>query len=228
MGLFSRKIPPAMPARRGPDIAIPDPYTHAPAMVPNATAEVPVTPGTYAEHVHAQGLDAGTAVQPQSYAYQTALRKPTYWHGFGRDVPNGPNWDLMDEYRRLYATRPPEPQSEHVPAGWNTDYLAQPAHPGTAHNPDPQRPQFSQSTWREVARYDQNWGRRLTGIHFSMASNIRAYPIGGLSPFQRYRNTFRLEPPPVDLRMTDLPSETIQTVSSQDVTSKRSPFRKLV
>lgn len=43
-----------------------------------------------------------------------------------------------------------------------------------------------------------------TGRHFSMASNRRAYPINGMQPQTRLRNTFRLEPVARDAENTDL------------------------
>lgn len=231
MGLFSRKAAVQAPVDLGPDMAVPDPHTRVQPINPNPTSGgYPATPNTYAVHPEPPGPDAGTAVQPQNLAYQTALRAPTYWRGFGRDVTAGPNpnWDLMDDFQRQWATRTAQPSAQDTGlSGYNTDYMPAHAHPGTSHNPDPERPQTTQSTYRETARYDQNWERRLTGRHFSMASNIRTYPIGGLTPTHRLRNTFRLEPPPVDARWTDLPPETVQTVSSQNITSKRTPFRTL-
>lgn len=45
----------------------------------------------------------------------------------------------------------------------------------------------------------------LNGSHFSMASNRRTYPIGGMAPARRFRNTFRLSPPPQDAGNVDMP-----------------------
>jgi hypothetical protein len=225
MSLFKKKAKEQIPAVRGPSAMVPDPYTHPQPIVPNETVGgFAVTPGTYALHENPAKQDAGTAVQPQNLAYQTSLRRPTYWPGMGRLQ----TWDLNDDYQRQRATQIPQTHSQSVAgSGYNTDYAPLPARPGTSHNPDPRRPQKSLSTWSETARYDQNWARKLTGRHFSMASNIRAYPIGGQTPIHRARNTFRLEPPPIDAHWTDLPSSMIQDVPSQDVSSKRNPFRRL-
>lgn len=46
----------------------------------------------------------------------------------------------------------------------------------------------------------------LNGFHFSMADIHRSYPIKGMRPAQRLRNTFRLEPPPRDAQSMDIPA----------------------
>lgn len=46
----------------------------------------------------------------------------------------------------------------------------------------------------------------LNGLHFSMASNRRAYPINGMRPRQNFRNTWRTEPLPRDAFLGDLPA----------------------
>jgi hypothetical protein len=227
MALFNRKPKEEqMPAVKGPSIEVPDPHTQPQPIVPNENVGgyVPV-PYSYAHTEVTSGvLGAGTAVQPQNLAYQKELRRPTYWPGMQRLQ----SWDLNDDYQRQRATQVPQSHSQDTASsGYNTDFAAAPAHPGTSHNPDPQREQKSLSTWSELARYDQNWARQLTGRHFSMASNVRAYPIGGQQPIHRLRNTFRLEPPPNDAHWTDLPPETIQSVPNQDITSRRTPFRRL-
>lgn len=51
--------------------------------------------------------------------------------------------------------------------------------------------------------------RRLNGLHFSMADHRRNYPILGMAPPMSRRNTYRLEPPPWDTDIVDLPPETL-------------------
>lgn len=47
--------------------------------------------------------------------------------------------------------------------------------------------------------------RNLNGMHFSMAQMHRSYPILGMEPAHRFRNTYRIEPPSRDSMNTDLP-----------------------
>ena len=54
----------------------------------------------------------------------------------------------------------------------------------------------------------QQWGaRELNGNRFSMASNVRAYQVGGMQPAKERnrRNTYRVEPAPWDENIVDLP-----------------------
>lgn len=53
--------------------------------------------------------------------------------------------------------------------------------------------------------YDQTIARRLNGEHFSMADHRRTYPILGMQPPTRKRNTFRADPPPWDTDLVDMP-----------------------
>lgn len=47
---------------------------------------------------------------------------------------------------------------------------------------------------------------RLTGLHASMADMQRTYPVGGMNAPHRFRNTYRLEPPPRDALNMDVPA----------------------
>lgn len=218
MALFGRKKKTeSVPIRRGAEMAVPDPHTYPSPTVPHAQdGGFTVTPGTYAVHQNLDTQDAGTAVQPQDLSAQRAIRKPTYWRG--QPMP----WLEMDETKELYTTRQYQEQGHRAPT-----FADMPGKPGTSPNPMPTRQQGTQSTYRAESPYDQRWARKLTGRHFSMASNIRAYPIGGQQPFHRLRNTWRMEPPPIDARMTDLPPDTVQSVENQNTVSRRVPFRRL-
>jgi hypothetical protein len=75
--------------------------------------------------------------------------------------------------------------------------------------PQPQRPRLIQTTFRQLSdsvqrfgAHNQQNGPRVTA---SMAAHRRAYDIGGMTPVIGRRNTYRLEPPPVDMNRTDLP-----------------------
>lgn len=96
----------------------------------------------------------------------------------------------------------------------------------------PIRPQRSQSTFRTVNPFDWQFTRRLDGRHFSMASHIRTYRIGGMKPVTSRRNTYRLLPPPRDMAHTNLPaSGTAFNVSDMDTrgvsVEGRSPMARL-
>lgn len=219
MGLFKRNSQPSVPVVRGPSMVVPDPHTHRAAIVPNpVSGGFPESSGTYIVHQNTDTQDAGTVSKPENLSYQKDIRKPTYWRG----TPENFARRMFDE-QWLYTTRQSQVQ-ETVAFG------AVPGKPGSSPMPAPERPQYTQSTSREVARFDWRWAKQLTGRHFSMASNIRAYPIGGMQPVHRSRNTFRLEPPQIDARMVDYPPEYdngVQTVQSQDMTSRRVPLRRL-
>lgn len=61
------------------------------------------------------------------------------------------------------------------------------------------------SIYRFFRPYDQRWEKSLSGDHFSMASHMRNYPIEGMEPRPEHRNTFRVEPPPRDTTIVDVP-----------------------
>jgi hypothetical protein len=76
--------------------------------------------------------------------------------------------------------------------------------------PQPKRRRLIQSTFRQTADSVQRFGahNQQNGprVNSSMATQRRTYSIGGMTPVIGRRNTYRLEPPPVDLNRTDLPS----------------------
>lgn len=76
--------------------------------------------------------------------------------------------------------------------------------------PTPIRPRLVPFGFRELAKSVQRFGahnqRNGPDVTFSMASQKRTYSIGGMTPVMRRRNTYRLEPPPIDVNTTDLPS----------------------
>jgi len=72
------------------------------------------------------------------------------------------------------------------------------------------RPEFT--VWRptnwEFQRQYQGLGQTtLNGSHFSMASNIRTYPVGGMQSAKERgrRNTYRINPDPHDETYVDMP-----------------------
>lgn len=52
----------------------------------------------------------------------------------------------------------------------------------------------------------QGFARRLNGIHFSMADHRRTYPVLGMEPLRRARNTYRIDPVPWDEQIVDIPT----------------------
>lgn len=74
--------------------------------------------------------------------------------------------------------------------------------------------------------FDQKVARRNTGDHFSMASNKRTYEIFGMAPVTKRRNTFRIDPPPHDIDIVDMPAVDMtppnQVYTSPDVPRGRS------
>lgn len=66
----------------------------------------------------------------------------------------------------------------------------------------------SPSNWRFYAMPDGLFRskRNLNGMHFSMAQMHRSYPILGMEPAHRFRNTYRIEPPSRDAMNTDMPT----------------------
>jgi len=65
----------------------------------------------------------------------------------------------------------------------------------------------SPSNYRFERPFDQNFERRFNGVHFSMASNRRTYPVNGMQPQRNFRNTFRLEPVSRDIENVDLATQ---------------------
>lgn len=59
--------------------------------------------------------------------------------------------------------------------------------------------------------FDQTPARHLNGQHFSMADHRRQYPILGMQPVVRRRNTFRTEPAPWDTDLVDMPATMADT-----------------
>lgn len=77
--------------------------------------------------------------------------------------------------------------------------------PYQANPPKPRRIRWIPTGFRELARSVEGSADHMNGTHFSMADNVRTYPIGGMLPVVARRNTFRLEPPPIDINQTDYP-----------------------
>lgn len=88
----------------------------------------------------------------------------------------------------------------------------------------------SPSNYRFTRPFDQKVARHLNGLHFSMASMHRSYPINGMQPPRRFRNTWRLEPPPNDMQMADMPADStpdavVNTYVSPQVSPSRGAYR---
>lgn len=113
----------------------------------------------------------------------------------------------FDQEETLYAVAPPAVQTVKVRA------------------PDPRwiptgsiRPQRAPTSYRAINPFDWQYARQMNGLHFSMASNLRTYAIGGMQPVTSRRNTFRLIPPPHDVNQTNYPrGGTAVDVSDMDI-----------
>lgn len=79
--------------------------------------------------------------------------------------------------------------------------------PYQANPPKPRRIRWIQTAFREINRSVEGTANKMNGTHFSMADNVRTYPIGGMLPVVSRRNTWRMEPPPIDINQTDFPAE---------------------
>lgn len=62
------------------------------------------------------------------------------------------------------------------------------------------------TTFVATRPFDQWIARRNNGLHFSMASNLRNYPVYGQRAWQPFRNTWRVDPTPWDAGQADIPS----------------------
>lgn len=148
-------------------------------------------PDPHTPEGHAPYIDAwtGYAFRKSGDPLRTIGREP-------RQVPGEyPSSEQFTREQPLYKTAQPQGMTE-----WQRS--PDPRWQGTT----PIRPQRTQSTFRATNPFDWQFTRRLDGRHFSMASHIRNYRVGGMQPVTSRRNTYRLLPPPRDLAMTNLPS----------------------
>jgi hypothetical protein len=71
---------------------------------------------------------------------------------------------------------------------------------------------MSPRTYTFLRPFGQDVARYLNGMHFSMASHRREYPILGQQPPRTLRNTYRITPAPWDADMVDMPPDVEPTV----------------
>lgn len=92
--------------------------------------------------------------------------------------------------------------------------------------PVPSRPTAFQSpsSYRFLHNMRSGHGdvRHLSGEHFSMAAMGRTYPVRGMQPARRFRNTWRLEPTPRDEAVTDVVGPITSDPSGQYVSPNMS------
>jgi len=168
--------------------------------------------------------DAHSTVQPRN-DYPSKNTLGNWAATYSPEFPAIPNQDKI----LVHWYRPPDSGNEQV--WWDdvnrdridrttvnehfeTNYWQESVDPKyAAHNPwhDNIRAQLrptaeqSPSNFRFVRPFYPGDGYgKSTGIHFSMASNRRAYPVGGMEPIRSFRNTFRLEPTARDAENADL------------------------
>lgn len=115
------------------------------------------------------------------------------WDSIGWTTPPGGEAGSANQWA-------PNPRFAEYPEGGN--------YPGfTEDTPGTVRPtaRESQNTFYFTRPWDQQWARRLNGMHFSMADHRRNYPIMGVKPAPSWRNTSRVDPPPWDANIVDTP-----------------------
>lgn len=80
------------------------------------------------------------------------------------------------------------------------------------------------STYLFTRPFDQHSARTLNGTHFSMADHRRNYEILGMAPARSTRNTYRIEPPPWDLDIVDVPATVEPDIVPARITSVELPY----
>jgi hypothetical protein len=84
--------------------------------------------------------------------------------------------------------------------------IEQAPNPRSIVQPEPRlTSRMSPHTYTFTRPFDQHIAREFNGVHFSMADHRREYPILGMAPVTRKRNTFRAEPAPWDQNLVDMP-----------------------
>jgi hypothetical protein len=152
----------------------------------------------------------------------------TYASRIGKVMPRIPHQDeLLIHDDRPPADQPPGPwyrdyggkewgdwsrsQAQELPQGTGPGFPFQPERVTWTGNPN-QRPPAPSRLMRAPSHYsmvrDMNGGsaRHLSGLHASMATIDKTYQPLGMTPAYRNRNTFRMDPPPRDAYIVDMPS----------------------
>lgn len=83
----------------------------------------------------------------------------------------------------------------------------------------PPEPRYTQQmaprSYSFTRPFDQHAARQFNGNHFSMADHRRNYEILGMAPVRSMRNTYRIDPPPWDIDIVDMPPDDIAPVSAR-------------
>ncbi len=77
---------------------------------------------------------------------------------------------------------------------------------------------------RNYANVNIGSARQLNGQHLSMADHRREYPILGIKPNHNRRNTYRLDPPPWDADVVDVPPDVTPDVTSARITAVNTSY----
>lgn len=79
-------------------------------------------------------------------------------------------------------------------------------HPHTNVSAEPRLTgRMSPHTYSFTRPFDTYSERQFNGFHFSMADHRRDFEVGGMQPVRTGRNTYRVEPPPWDQDIVDVP-----------------------
>jgi len=138
------------------------------------------------------------------------------WYG---DKPgNDPFAKNSESERRRHRDN----QQNNDPQGWpTTEHVVTATDNPYRHHSVPTPPSRSPSGWRFIAvpLGIMRSRRALNGMHFSMADEHRTYELGGMQPARRFRNTYRMEPPPRDARNMDVPQNVTPDVATVEYVS---------
>lgn len=128
-----------------------------------------------------------------------------------RDMRPNPVRAPEEHYSRLGADIASRHAVEDIDAdGWTEQKggSGKRAAPNPRATPPPEtRPtmQMAPRSYFFTRPFDMHSARSFNGLHFSMADHRREYEILGMAPVRTGRNTYRLEPPPWDENVVDLP-----------------------
>jgi hypothetical protein len=212
-----------------------------------ATVEGPYTTETETDLDYAareQRYAATSAVAPYNTEFGWAAHLRT-----GLETPDSQRLGIQERHdRRPNPVRPPEEfwgridadtaqrhSVEDVDAdGWEHVKGASASGQRFAPNPRSVPPPENRLTQRMAPRsysFFRRYGGKgngpavFNGLHFSMADHRRDYPILGMQPVTSRRNTYRLDPPPWDQDVVDLPPQVEPDVLQARYQSAEVPYQ---
>jgi len=160
----------------------------------------PAGKATYATHVGQNPGDLWPlGAQEAGWAHYDRVpdgADPRYYWG-NRDAPK----NRRNLVERRYGT--PQQEAAHTPNVRGADPKWTP--PPTSRPTNNLIPVNGHGLWNPMFGHSTDW-QPNRGLHSSMALLRRNFPIGGMNPQQRARNTMRIVPPSYDATSADLDS----------------------